>query len=88
MRCRPRPGCLARWLAAAAPAGEENYWSAACLARAAGRLDGDQGALARSLAGWEGIDARFERACTLLLMDGRADEGRAELATLGCQPPA
>jgi len=21
-------------------------------------------------------------------MDGRADEGRAELATLGCQPPA
>jgi len=34
------------------------------------------------------IDAHFERACTLLLMDGRADEGRAELATLGCQPPA
>ena len=78
----------ADWLAAAAPAGEENYWAAACLARAAGRLDGDQGALARSLAGWEGIDARFERACTLLLMDGRADEGRAELAVLGCQPPA
>ena len=75
-------------LAAAAPAGEENYWAAACLARAAGRLNGDHGALARSLAGWEGIDARFERACTLLLMDGRADEGRAELATLGCQPPA
>jgi len=75
-------------LAAAAPAGEENYWAAACLARAAGRLNGDHGALARSLAGWEGIDARFERACTLVLMDGRADEGRAELATLGCQPPA
>jgi hypothetical protein len=75
-------------LAAAAPAGEENYWAAACLARAAGRLNGDHGALARSLAGWEGIDARFERACTLVLMDGRADEGRAQLATLGCQPPA
>ncbi len=75
-------------LAAAAPAGEENYWAAACLARAAGRLNGDQRALARSVAGWEEIDARFERACTLLLMDGRADEGRAELATLGCQPPA
>jgi predicted ATPase/DNA-binding CsgD family transcriptional regulator len=75
-------------LAAAAPAGEENYWAAACLARAAGRRTGDNGALARSLAGWEGIDARFERACTLMLMDGRADEGRAELAALGCQPPA
>jgi predicted ATPase/DNA-binding CsgD family transcriptional regulator len=75
-------------LAAAAPAGEENYWAAACLARATGRLNGDNGALARSLAGWEGIDARFERACTLMLMDGRADEGRAELAALGCQPPA
>jgi bisphosphoglycerate-dependent phosphoglycerate mutase len=30
----------------------------------------------------------LQQACTLLLMDGRADEGRAELATLGCQPPA
>jgi predicted ATPase/DNA-binding CsgD family transcriptional regulator len=75
-------------LAAAAPAGDENYWAAACLARAAGRLHRDQEALARSLAGWEGIDARFERACTLLLVDGRAGEGRAELAALGCQPPA
>jgi predicted ATPase/DNA-binding CsgD family transcriptional regulator len=75
-------------LAAAAPAGEENYWAAACLARAAGRLGGDHGTLARSLAGWEAIDARFERACTLTLMDGRADEGRAELAALGCPPPA
>jgi hypothetical protein len=75
-------------LAAAAPAGEENYWAAACLARAAGRLGGDQGALARSLAGWEAIDARFERACTLTLMDGRAGEGHDELAALGCQPPA
>ena len=53
-----------------------------------GQANGDQGALDRSLAGWEGIDARFEWACTLLLMDGRADEGRAELATLGCPPPA
>jgi hypothetical protein len=75
-------------LAAAAPAGEENYWAAACLARAAGRLNGDNGALARSLAGWERIEARFERACTLMLMDGRAEEGRAELAALGCQPSA
>jgi hypothetical protein len=74
-------------LAAAAPAGAENYWAAACLARATGRLRGDAAALARSLAGWERIDARFERACTLLLMNGRADEGRAELAALGCHPP-
>jgi predicted ATPase/DNA-binding CsgD family transcriptional regulator len=74
-------------LAAAAPAGAENYWAAACLARAAGRRDGDQSALAESLAGWERIEARFERACTLLLMDGRADEARAELAALGCNPP-
>ena len=79
-------------LAAAAPAGEENYWAAACLARAAGRLNGDHGALARSLAGWEGIDARFERACTLLLMDGRADEGarrtgRPRLSSAGTPKP-
>jgi hypothetical protein len=74
-------------LAAAAPAGAENYWAAACLARAAGRLNGDDAALAESLAGWERIDARFERACTLLLMDGRAGEGRAELTALGCNPP-
>jgi predicted ATPase/DNA-binding CsgD family transcriptional regulator len=75
-------------LAAAAPAGAENYWAAACLDRAAGRLRGDDAALARSLAGWERIDARFERACTLLLMTGRADEGRTELAALGCHPPS
>jgi hypothetical protein len=79
-------------LAAAAPAGEENYWAAACLARAAGRLHGDHGALARSLArslaGWEAIDARFERACTLTLIDGRAAEGHPQLAALGCRPPA
>jgi predicted ATPase len=79
------PDAAAR-LAAAAPAGEENYWAAACLARAAGRLHGDHGALTQSLAGWERIDARFERACTLLLMNGRAEEGRAELAALGCHP--
>ena len=78
----------ASWLAAAAPAGEENYWAAACLARAAGRLNGDRAALEQSVAGWERIDARFERACTLLLLDNRAAEGHAELRALGCQPPA
>jgi hypothetical protein len=74
-------------LAAAAPAGAENYWAAACLARATGRLTGDPGALRQSLAAWERIEARFERACTLLLLDGHADEGRAELRALGCPPP-
>jgi hypothetical protein len=42
---------------------------------------------AQTLAGWERIDARFERACTLLLMDGRAGEAHAELTALGCTPP-
>lgn len=75
-------------LTAAAPAGEENYWAAACLARAAGRLHGDRGALEESLAGWERIQARFERACTLMLLEDRAQEGQAELRALGCSPPA
>ena len=75
-------------LDAAAPAGRENDWAAACLARADGRLTGGQAALERSVAGWEHIGAGFERACTLLLLDGRADEGLAKLRELGCQPPA
>jgi predicted ATPase len=76
-----------RRLAAAAPAGQENYWAEACLARAAGRLTGDRAALERSLASWERIGASFERACTLLLLDDRADEGRAQLRALGCRDP-
>jgi len=81
------PDAAAR-LAAAAPAGQENYWAAACLVRAAGRLRGDRDALEESLAGWERIEARFERACTLTLLAERAEEGKAELAALGCRPPA
>jgi predicted ATPase/DNA-binding XRE family transcriptional regulator len=76
----------ARRLAAAAPAGDENYWAAACLARAAGRLHGDRGALERSIAGWERIDARFERGCTLLLLPDRAAEGLAQLSAAGGRP--
>ena len=71
----------------AAPAGAENYWAGACLARAAGRLHGDQAELERSIVGWERIGARFERACTLLLLPARAAEGLAELTELGCRPP-
>jgi len=74
-------------LAAAAPAGEENYWAEACLARATGRLTGDRAALEQSLASWERIGASFERACTLLLLEERADEGRAQLRALGCRAP-
>jgi len=73
-------------LAAAAPAGDENYWATACLDRAAGRLSGDRELLERSIAGWERIDARFERACTLMLLDDRTDEGLAELRAIGCRP--
>ena len=66
-------------LAAAAEAGRENDWAAACLSRATGRLYGDTAALEAAVDGWERIGARFERACTLVLLPERADEGRAEL---------
>jgi predicted ATPase/DNA-binding CsgD family transcriptional regulator/tetratricopeptide (TPR) repeat protein len=67
-------------LAEAAEAGRENDWAAACLSRATGRLYGDTAALETAVDGWERIGARFERACTLLLLPARADEGRTELA--------
>ncbi|MFI0480299.1 ATP-binding protein [Actinomadura sp. 9N215] len=69
-------------LAAATASGNENDWAAACLARAAGRLHGDEDELSAAVEAWERIDARFERACTLVLIRGRADEGRKELAAL------
>lgn len=75
-------------LAAAAPAAQENLWAAACLARASGRLHDDRAALEESLAGWHRIGSRFEHACTLLLIPGRAAHGHAELDALGCPPPA
>jgi predicted ATPase/DNA-binding CsgD family transcriptional regulator len=70
-------------LAAAEPVAVEHAWAAACLARAAGRLRGDEAAFAAAVAGFERIGARFERAATLLLLPARAAEGRAELAALG-----
>ncbi|MCX5065993.1 LuxR C-terminal-related transcriptional regulator [Micromonospora lupini] len=66
-------------LTAAAAATTESYWAAACIARANGRYHNDQDALIASVDGWEQIGARFERACTLLLIPHRAAEGRAEL---------
>jgi predicted ATPase/DNA-binding CsgD family transcriptional regulator len=77
----------ARIAVAQAPAAE-NRWAAACVARARARLSGDPRDFAESLAGWERIEARYERASTLLLMPDRADEGRTELADLGVQLPA
>ncbi|HEV8557727.1 MAG TPA: LuxR C-terminal-related transcriptional regulator [Actinophytocola sp.] len=75
-------------LAAATPVAAENAWAAACLDRATSRLTGDRAALERSVTAWEHLDARFERACTLLLLDDRAAEGRTELTALGCPLPA
>ncbi|MFC4121596.1 ATP-binding protein [Nonomuraea zeae] len=78
------PGAAGRLAATGAG---ENDWAAACLARARGRLRKDENDLSAAVALWERIDARFERACTLLLLPGRADEGASELAELGCVPP-
>ena len=76
------PDAAAR-LAAAAPAAASNAWAAACLARADGRLRGDEDALTAAVGGWERIGARLERAHTLTFLPARAAEGRVELAALG-----
>lgn len=55
-------------IATASATAVENDWATACLARARGRLEGDPDALARSLAIWERIGARFEHAYTLRLI--------------------
>jgi hypothetical protein len=73
-------------LAAAEPPARQNRWAAACLARAEGRHRRDPDRLRESVALWERIGARYERACTLLLLDDRAEEGAAELAALGVTP--
>jgi predicted ATPase/DNA-binding CsgD family transcriptional regulator len=65
-----------------------NDFVAAQLLRAAGRLRGDETALKNAVIGWESVGARFERACTLLLLPDRAEEGLAELAALTCSTPA
>jgi predicted ATPase/DNA-binding CsgD family transcriptional regulator len=70
-------------LAATRPLVAENDFAVAMLDRAEGRLRDDDAALRRALAGWEALGARFERACTLLLLDGAPAEGAEELAALG-----
>ena len=72
------------WIAAALPLTRHNAYAAAYLARAAGRLRGSEDDLERAVALWDAMDARFEVACTLVLMRGRAAEGRRALDSLGC----
>jgi len=75
-------------LDAAAALAEQNDWAAACLLRARGRLNSDRADLERAVLSWEKIGAQYERACTLLLIDDRAADGRAELVALGCPVPS
>ena len=74
-------------LEAAADRAAESHIVAAYLLRAAGRRHDDEDELLRSLALWETAGARFERACTMLLLPDRRTEGAAELAALGCPLP-
>jgi hypothetical protein len=75
-------------LAAAAHLGDQNYYVAAQLRRAAGRLHQDHAEFEQAVAQWEAIGARFERACTLVLLPSRVEEGASELKALGCPMPA
>jgi predicted ATPase/DNA-binding CsgD family transcriptional regulator len=77
----------AQRLAAVSGLANENDFIAACLARAAGRLHSDEAQLEDAVLRWEAIGARFERACTLLLLPSRAAEGQQELAALRCPLP-
>jgi predicted ATPase/DNA-binding CsgD family transcriptional regulator len=63
----------------------ENDVAAAILLRAEGRRDGDRARLEASVAAWEAIGARYERASTLTLLPDRRAEGDDELAALGCR---
>jgi hypothetical protein len=74
-------------LSNALAAAGENSFADAHVVRARGRLYGDDGALLDAVAQWEAVGARFERACTLCLLPSRADEGKRELAALGCPLP-
>lgn len=61
----------AAYLEAAAPSARENDWAAACLARAHGRLHGDEAALATSAAIWKRLNAAFELAETQISRAGQ-----------------
>jgi predicted ATPase/DNA-binding CsgD family transcriptional regulator len=57
-----------RHLAAAAGLAAENGWARACLTRARGRYRHDRDLVRESVALWERVGARFERAYTLRLL--------------------
>ncbi|HZR48233.1 MAG TPA: LuxR C-terminal-related transcriptional regulator [Streptosporangiaceae bacterium] len=66
-------------LAEVAAAAAESDWAAACVARASGRLHHDPAAFTEAAERWRHIDARFELACTLRLLDqGRQAERRQQ----------
>jgi uncharacterized protein (TIGR02246 family) len=71
------PPDAAQRLARTEPVAAEHPWAAVCLARA--RQDRDPDAVVAALTRGNGRDARFERACTLVLLPGREPDGRAEL---------
>jgi len=62
------PDAASRLAEVTAPAAESD-WAAACVMRASGRLHRDPGALTEAAERWRRIAARFERACTLRLLD-------------------
>jgi hypothetical protein len=75
-------------IAAASESAQDHLWGIACLARLHARRTGDQADVLAAMAAWDAIDAPFERACTLALLPDRASEAAADLAALGCPPPA
>lgn len=75
-------------LVAAIALGAENDFVAAQLLRVAGRLHGDIDRLQAAAQQFASIGARFEQACTLFLVPERRAEAVADLAALGCPPPA
>ncbi|MEV4517557.1 LuxR C-terminal-related transcriptional regulator [Dactylosporangium sp. NPDC049525] len=75
-------------LEAAIDAAARSEWAAACVARIRGRQNQDAHALVDSARRWGRIGARFERACTMMLLPERAHEALAEFSAMGVPPPA
>ena len=75
------------WLDAAASTAAENDWAEACLIRARARQSGDLSAFQQAAELFARIDARFEHACTLLLIPDQVEEALATLVELRVNPP-
>jgi predicted ATPase/DNA-binding CsgD family transcriptional regulator len=73
-----------RRLAMAEQFAPDNDFVAAHVMRVQGLIKNDPESLDRSVAMWESMGARFERACTLVHIADRAAEGHMELRLLGC----